>query len=91
LSIPEQNAQDSAANLDISLSAVGVHLSNIHARVSFFRKSLIVAVCRDSIVGLSFEDYGAAICYLALLLNVDAKATASVLSFPPQADRRSSA
>jgi 3-dehydroquinate dehydratase-2 len=55
--------RDAVASIPIPV--VEVHLSNIHARERFRRRSLISGVCRGDISGLGVRGYLAAVDFLA--------------------------
>jgi 3-dehydroquinate dehydratase-2 len=49
----------------ITAPVIEVHISNIHTREEFRRKSIIAAACKGSIVGLGLTSYDLAISFLA--------------------------
>jgi 3-dehydroquinate dehydratase-2 len=53
----------------VKISAVEVHLSNIHSREEFRKKSLIAPVCLGQITGLGYYGYAMALSFLADTLN----------------------
>jgi 3-dehydroquinate dehydratase II len=53
----------------INIPVVEVHLSNVYAREDFRTKSLISAVCKGKITGLSWRSYTMAFRSLAELLS----------------------
>lgn len=53
----------------VSLPAVEVHLSNIHTREEFRKKSITAPSCIGQICGLGFEGYRLAIEYLVRSLD----------------------
>jgi len=59
--------RDAIAGIDIPV--IEAHLSNIHAREEFRRRSMIAPVCRGSIVGLGWHSYAMALRALAALLS----------------------
>ncbi len=48
-----------------SLTAIEVHISNVHAREEFRHHSVIAPVCLGQICGLGFDSYSAALFTLA--------------------------
>ena len=56
---------------DSGLIAVEVHISNIHARETFRRRSVISAVCRGVISGLGWRGYLGALDYIVATLTED--------------------
>jgi len=52
----------------IGLPVIEVHMSNVHAREEFRRRSMIAPVCRGSIVGFGWHSYGLALHALAEIL-----------------------
>ena len=53
----------------ISLPVIEVHLSNVHAREEFRRRSMIAPVCLGSIAGFGWRSYWLALHELAALGN----------------------
>lgn len=49
----------------VTTPVIEVHISNIHTREEFRRKSMIAAACKGSVVGLGLTSYDLAISYLA--------------------------
>lgn len=50
----------------ISTPVIEVHISNIHAREEFRKKSLIAPACKGSIAGFGFDSYKLALLYFDL-------------------------
>ena len=65
-----------------ALPAIEVHVTNIHAREPFRRRSLLAAVCSGSVCGLGTYGYEAALTALALRAGL--VATAVPLPPPPR-------
>lgn len=57
------------ALIDARLPIVEVHLSNIHAREEFRRRSVIADIAQGQIAGLGWQGYIFALEYLAARLN----------------------
>ena len=53
----------------LSLPAIEVHLSNVHAREEFRRHSMIAPVCLGSVAGLGWRSYTLALRALAEILG----------------------
>lgn len=49
----------------IKVPVIEVHISNIHTREEFRRKSLIAPACKGAVVGLGLDSYRLAIDYFA--------------------------
>ncbi len=55
--------RDAIAAIDIN--AVEVHMSNVHAREEFRRRSVIAPICVGSVIGFGFYGYAMALSYFA--------------------------
>lgn len=57
------------AILSVSIPTIEVHISNIHKREEFRRKSVIAPGCIGQVCGLGFKGYGYALEYLVSTIN----------------------
>ncbi len=55
----------------VNTPVIEVHISNIHAREEFRRKSMIAVACKGSIIGLGLLSYNLAIDFLRKAKDID--------------------